>query len=180
MENTAKILIHTCCGICSGQSIQELKDMGFEPVAYFYNPNIDTEDEYNRRLEAQKTVCKYHNIKLVAEEYHPEEYLEVVQGLENEPEGGKRCTECFKLRLEQSAKKSEELQILSFTTSMPISPHKNFKLISSIGEKIADRINDLKYYAIDFKKKDGFLKTNKLSKDLGLYRQNYCGCRFAK
>ena len=87
---------------------------------------------------------------------------------------------CFNLRLLKSAYKSKELGIKYFTTSMVISPHKNFKLLSSIGEDIAKHIDNVDYISIDFKKKDGFLKTNKISKDLNLYRQNYCGCKFAK
>lgn len=147
------------------------------PVVYFCNPNLDTEDEFNRRLEAQKIVCMYHWVDLVVEEYKHDEYLRAVKGLEDEPERGKRCVECIRLRLQKTVNKAKELGINKFTTSLPISPHKNFEMISRIGRELAD---DLEFVAIDFKKKDGFLKTNKLSKELGIYRQNYCGCEFAK
>lgn len=147
------------------------------PVVYFCNPNLDTEDEFNRRLEAQKIVCMYHWVDLVVEEYKHDEYLMAVKGLEDEPERGKRCVECIRLRLQKTVNKAKELGINKFTTSLPISPHKNFEMISRIGRELAD---DLEFVAIDFKKKDGFLKTNKLSKELGIYRQNYCGCEFAK
>ena len=123
VQKNNKILIHACCGICSGYPISLLKEMGYEPVVYFCNPNLDTKEEFERRLEAQKIVCMYHWVDLIIEEYRHEDFLRVANGLENEPERG---------------------------------------------------------IAIDFKKKDGFLKTNTLSKKLGIYRQNYCGCEFSK
>ena len=159
-QKNNKILIHACCGICSGYPISLLKEMGYEPVVYFCNPNLDTKEEFERRLEAQKIVCMYHWVDLIIEEYRHEDFLRVANGLENEPERGRRCDECIRLRLKKTAEKARELGITKFTTSLVISPHKNF--------------------AIDFKKKDGFLKTNTLSKKLGIYRQNYCGCEFSK
>ena len=175
LEN--KILLHACCGICSGYPIALLKEMGYLPVVYFCNSNIDTEEEFNKRLEAQKIVCMYHWVDLIVEKYKHEDYLNAVNGLENEPERGKRCVECIRLRLQQTVNKARELGIKKFTTSLVISPHKNFEMISKIGNELA---GDLEFVAINFKKKDGFLKTNKLSKELGIYRQNYCGCEFAK
>ena len=172
-----KILIHACCGICSGYPIELLRDMGYTPVVYFCNPNLDTKEEYERRLEAQKIVCMYHWVELIAEEYNHEEYLNAVKGLETEPERGRRCDVCIRLRLMKTVEKARELGIKRFATSLVISPHKNFEKITEIGKSLA---GELEYIAIDFKKKDGFLKTNNLSKELGIYRQNYCGCEFAK
>ena len=181
-KNKHKILIHACCGICSGYPISFLKEMGYEPVVYFCNPNLDTKEEYEKRLEAQKIICMYHWVDLIAEEYRHEDFLAVAEGLENEPERGKRCDKCIELRLRQAAKKACELGIKSFTTSLVISPHKNFEKISEIGRLIASKPEffPLEYLSFDFKKKDGFLKTNKLSRELGIYRQNYCGCEFSK
>ena len=175
--NNEKILIHACCGICSGYPISYLKEMGYVPVVYFYNPNIDTEEEYVRRLDAQKTVCNYHNVELIYENYNHNEFTEKITGLENEPERGKRCDKCIELRLQHAAEKAKLLGIKYFTTSLVISPHKDYKKISAIGIKVSDGVE---YVPEDFKKKDGFLKTNNLSKQLGLYRQKYCGCEFAK
>lgn len=172
-----KILIHACCGICSGYPISLLKEMGYTPVVYFSNSNLDTKDEFERRLEAQKIVCMYHWVDLIVEEYNHEKFLEKVKGLEEEPERGRRCDICIKMRLSEAANKAKELGISYFTTSLVISPHKNFAKITEIGKSLEDGVE---YIAIDFKKKDGFLKTNKLSKDLGIYRQNYCGCEFSK
>ena len=172
-----KILLHACCGICSGYPISLLKERGYEPVVYFCNPNLDTRTEFEKRLEAQKIVCMYHWVDLIIEEYSHEEFLNAVKGLEQEPEKGKRCDICIRLRLQKTVQKAKELGIGYYTTSLVISPHKNFAKISEIGKMLED---DIKFVAIDFKKKDGFLKTNKLSRTLGIYRQNYCGCEFSK
>ena len=179
-KNENRILIHACCGICSGYPIALLKEMGYTPIVYFCNPNLDTKEEFNRRLEAQKIICMYHWVDLIVEEYNHDEFLSCVKGFEQEPERGLRCDKCIELRLRNAAKKADELGIKVFTTSLVISPHKNFEKITQIGSALAEEYSDLKYLPIDFKKKDGFLKTNKLSKELGIYRQNYCGCEFAK
>ena len=173
-----KVILHACCGICSSYPILKLYEMEYEPVVYFYNPNIYPTDEYEKRLEAEKTLCKHHNCELIIEEYNQEEFFNEVKGLENEPEKGRRCDVCFKLRLEKTAQKAKELNINDFTTSLVISPYKDFKKLSEIGKNIANKY-DLNYLAIDFKKKDGFLKTNKIANSLNLYRQNYCGCKFS-
>ncbi len=173
-----KILLHSCCAICSGYPITLLKDMGYQVIVYFYNPNIYPTDEYQKRLEAQKKLCQHLNCELIEGEYDTDEFYTSVKGLENEPEKGKRCDKCFELRLTKTAKLAKELGITEFTTSIVISPHKNFAKLSEIGEIIAKE-NGLIFKAIDFKKQDGFLKTNKISKELNLYRQNYCGCEFS-
>ena len=177
-QSENKILLHACCAICSGYPITLLKDMGYQVVVYFYNPNIYPQSEYQKRLEAQRTLCIYLDCELIEEEYTPQDFYKVAKGLEQEPEKGKRCDRCFELRLLKTAKLAKELGIEEFTTSIVISPHKNFAKLTTIGEKIAQEEN-LLFKAIDFKKQDGFLKTNKLSKELNLYRQNYCGCEFS-
>lgn len=152
--------------------------MGYDVLVYFYNPNIYPEDEYQKRLEAQQKLCNHLNCELVVGEYNPNEYNKAVKGFENEPEKGLRCDKCFELRLQKTAEFANSLNIKNFTTSIVISPHKNFDKLSKIGENIAKQA-DLNYVAINFKKQDGFLKTNKISRELNLYRQNYCGCKFA-
>lgn len=179
MQTKNKIVLHACCGICSGYPVSYLKDMGYDVVVYFYNPNIYPEAEYEKRLEAQKKICEHFQVKLVIDMYEPEKYFEYVKGLEDEPERGLRCDKCFEMRLKKTAEYAKSINAESFTTSLVISPHKNFAKISKKGEQIAENYG-LKYLAIDFKKKDGFLKTNKISKELEIYRQNYCGCKFSK
>ena len=173
-----KILLHACCAICSGYPITLLKELGYTPVVYFCNPNLNTKEEFDRRAEAQKQICKEFNVELIIEEYDHKIFLLTSKGLETEPEKGKRCDKCIELRLKMTAQKAKELEINEFTTSLTVSPHKNFLKIHSLGENIAKEYN-LSYPPMDFKKKDGFLKTNKISKELNLYRQNYCGCEFS-
>lgn len=170
-----KVLIHCCCAICSAYPIQLLKELGYDPVAFFYNPNIYPSAEFQKRLDAQKTLCDESDCELIVEDYSPAIYNEIMEGYENGKEGGPRCTRCFELRLLRTVQKADELGIDNFTTSIPISPHKNFQLISGIGKKFSNYFN-IPYLDIDFKKKDGLLKTNKIAKGLNLYRQNYCGC----
>ena len=177
-KNREKILLHACCAICSSYPVSYLKDAGYEVIVYFYNPNIYPDSEYQKRLEAQKTLCRHFGVELIEEGYHQDEFFEYVKGFENEPEKGLRCDKCFALRLQKTAQKAKELSIEKFTTSIVISPHKNFQKLSSIGQEIANKEN-LNFLAIDFKKKDGFLKTNKIANSLSLYRQNYCGCKFS-
>lgn len=173
-----KIVLHACCAICSGYPVSFLQDAGYQVIVYFYNPNIYPDNEYQKRLEAERTLCKHFGCELVEADYCPNEFYEEAIGLENEPERGKRCDKCFELRLKKTAEFAKSRGIEKFTTSIVISPHKNFQKLSEIGEKIAQD-EGLNFLAIDFKKKDGFLKTNKISRELELYRQNYCGCKFS-
>ena len=140
-KNNNKILIHACCGICSGYPIALLKEMGYEPVVYFCNPNLDTKEEFDRRLDAQKTVCAFHNVELIVDEYKHQDFLSYVSGLENEPEKGRRCDKCIELRLKQASSKARELGISKFTTSLVISPHKNFDKISKFYILLCQTIN---------------------------------------
>ena len=177
-SSNKKILLHACCGICSGYPISFLKDIGYEVVVYFYNPNIYPLQEYQKRLDAQKKLCNHYNCELIEGKYSPEEYFDYIKGYENEPERGKRCDRCFELRLEQSAKIAKQLGIEEFTTSISISPHKDYEKITQIGKNIAEKYG-LNYLSVNFRKNDGVLKTNQISKSLGLYRQNYCGCKYS-
>lgn len=175
VQNVNKILLHSCCAICSGYPISLLKEMGYSPIVYFCNPNLDTEEEFERRLQAQKKLCDYFNVELIVEPYNSNEYISFVKGFETEPERGKRCDKCIELRLRKTFRKASEIGVGKFTTSLVISPHKNYERISELGKSLSEN-----YLAIPFRKNDGFLKTNNISKELGLYRQSYCGCKFAK
>ena len=173
-----KILLHACCGICSGYPISMLKDMGYSVTVYFYNPNIYPKEEYEKRLSAEKILCEHFNVQLIEGEYNLEDFYIAAKGFETEPEKGLRCDKCFELRLNETAKTEKIMGFKNFTTSIVISPHKNYEKLTRIGCALAEEYG-INYVAIDFKKKDGFLKTNNISKALGLYRQNYCGCEFS-
>lgn len=173
------ILLHACCAICAGYPIEYLLAEGYRPIVFFSNNNIDTQEEFERRKNAMITLCQNFGVELLIDDYSPQQYIDVVLGLENEPERGARCDKCIAHRLRKTADKAIELGVSSFTTTLVISPHKDFTKITKIGDSLAKEYH-LDYVGINFKKKDGFLKTNTIARNLNLYRQNYCGCKFAK
>lgn len=175
MKENKDVLLHCCCGICSAYPIVLLKEMGYNPIAYFFNPNVHPFHEYENRLNAQKALCKELDCELIIDDYMADLYNEIMIGYEKHAEGSERCTRCFELRLLRTIQKARELNIKNYTTSIPISPYKDFNVITEVGE-IFSKYFKINYLGINFKKKDGFLKSNKIANTLGLYRQNYCGC----
>ena len=173
-----KLLLHSCCAPCSSACLERLKD-AFDVIVYYYNPNLDTEKEFNLRAKEQQRLCDDLSVKCIVEEFNKAEFLDVVKGLENEKEGGARCVKCFDLRLKRTAEKAKELDCDYFCTTLTISPLKNAQQINSIGERLEREIGQ-KYLVTDFKKKGGYLRSIELSKEYDLYRQNYCGCEFSK
>lgn len=170
------VLLHICCGICSSWAIEKLKLDGFLATGFFYNPNIQPEEEYLKRLAAVRDVANLQGIELLSGEYDPQCWLKEVQGLEQEPEGGKRCSVCFELRLQETLRKARELGIKHFTTTLSISPHKNFETINFIGRALCPD----GFLPYNFKKEAGFQKSNNFCREHNLYRQNYCGCLFSR
>ena len=187
-ENKNNLFLHVCCGPCS-TSVLKLLIEYFNIFIIFNNPNIDTIDEYNKRFEQVLKVIdinKY-NIKVLEHNYNHDEYLQFIKGLENEPEGGKRCAKCFELRLKNSFDISSKYIVDNnlidrtnyLTTTLTVSPHKNESLINSIAFELSKNYQNIVYLPSNFKKNDGYLNSIKLSKEYGLYRQEYCGCEFA-
>lgn len=174
--NNQKVLLHSCCAICSGYAIKHLRELGYEPISYFYNPNIYPSVEYDKRLEAHKRLCDALSCEIVVEDYESDLYNEAMVGYENHAEGSERCIRCFELRLLKTVQKARELEISKYTTTISISPHKNFAVLKQVGESFS-KYYDAEFLAIDFKKQDGFLQSNMIAKGLDLYRQNYCGCQ---
>lgn len=170
-----KVLLHSCCAICSGHPIQLLKEQGYEPVVYFCNPNIYPESEYLKRLEAQRKLCESLDCELIVSEYMPELYSDIMKGFEDYPEGSKRCKRCFELRLLKTVQKAKDLGINSYSTSIAISPKKDLEVVNQVG-KFFSHYFKIDFVDLDYRKKDGVLKTNKIANELDLYRQNYCGC----
>lgn len=173
-----KMLLHSCCGPCSTQVIEVLKN-DYDLTIYYYNPNIDTQEEFAHRLHEEKRYCKEVGIPVIEDGYNPEDFECRVIGLENEKEGGARCPVCFKLRLEKTALKAKELDFDCFGTTLTVSPHKNSKIINSIGKAIESE-EAIEFVEGNYKKQDGYKKSIELSKKYNLYRQNYCGCKYAK
>jgi hypothetical protein len=147
-------------------------------VLFYPNSNIFPKDEWERRLENAKKVAKLYGLPLVREPYNHGEWLDFIKGWEGEPEGGRRCEKCFEFNLQKTAEKCQKLHIENFTTTLTISPHKDSKKIFSVAKKIANQC-DVNFVEKNFKKREGFKHSVKLSKKLDLYRQNYCGCEFS-
>ena len=179
MKTKPELLLATCCGPCATHAITELsKD--YSIGVHFWGSNIHPYEEYKKRLNAIEQVCTVYNCPLVIHPYNDSDFIENVNGLENEAEGGARCTRCFEFRLSIAAEYALKNNITYFATSLTVSPHKNTDLINQIGEDIAKQKLTLEYIPTDFKKNDGFAKSAKLSKEYGIYRQKYCGCIFSK
>lgn len=179
-----KLFLHSCCAPCSSYVLEYLSEY-FEIIDFFYNPNISPKEEYEERLAELKRLIgsqphKY-KVTLIEGRYDEQEFYDAAKGLENEPEGGARCRECFMLRLNETARMAKEYGADYFATTLTISPLKNAPLLNEIGSGIfsAEEGNPV-YIPSDFKKKGGYARSIELSKEYGLYRQNYCGCVFSK
>jgi hypothetical protein len=176
------LLIHACCAPCSSYVLEYLSQY-FNIKILFYNPNINPESEYRYRLnEEQRLISEMsfkNKVELIKGDYVPEDFFSAVKGFEYEPEGGKRCEVCFRLRLEETARYCKEFNADYFATTLTISPLKNAEKINRIGEEVAEKYG-VKYLPSDFKKKNGYKRSIELSKEYDLYRQNFCGCVFSK
>ncbi len=174
----AKVLLHSCCAPCSTACLERLKGRA-DVAVYYFNPNLDSQKEFNIRAGEQKRLCESLGIDCFIERFDKEEFLTAVKGLENEMEGGARCAVCFYLRLKKSALKAKELGYDFFTTTLTVSPLKNAEKLNTIGKKVEEQTG-VKFLPTDFKKRNGYLRSIELSKEYNLYRQNYCGCEFSK
>lgn len=176
-ERRPRLLLHSCCGPCSSYVLEYLSDY-FDITLFFYNPNIQPAEEYEKRLLTQKKLlerAKYKNpVAFLAGEYEPQRFFEAVKGLENCREGGARCEKCFELRLSKAAEIAKKGGFDYFATTLTVSPHKNAVLINEIGGRYQN------YLPSDFKKREGYKRSIILSKEYELYRQGYCGCIFSK
>ena len=170
-----KVALHICCGVCAAGVVEQLASEGHQVLGFFYNPNIYPLEEYNRRLEVAQTVAKELDFTLTVGQYTPEEWFQKTEPLANEPEGGRRCEVCFRLRLNRTYLYMEERGCDAFATTLTISPRKAADLVNRVGQEIGgDR-----FLVRDFKKKAGFQRAIELAKKWSLYRQDYCGCVYS-
>jgi len=173
IEGTPKLLLHSCCAPCSSYCLVYLSQY-FSITDLYYNPNISPKEEFDKRAEEQRRLIAELPVKnfvtLIVDEYDPEEFFGAVKGLEQCAEGGERCFVCYRLRLERAAK---------YAATMSISPLKDSQKLIEIGAELSD-IYGVKSLPNDFKKKGGYLRSIELSREYGLYRQNYCGCVFSR
>jgi hypothetical protein len=172
-----RVLLHICCGPCATHVIEALaKEYGV--TGYFYNPNIHPPEEYVRRLEAAREVCARFQVRLVEEPPDHTEFREAVRGLEGEPENGSRCLVCYRLRLGRAAREAARGLHEALATTLTVGPMKKASLVNPIGAEEAEKAG-VRFLDVDWKKRDGFRRSCELSRELGIYRQHYCGCEFS-
>lgn len=177
-----KLLLHSCCAPCSSYVLSYLSSY-FNITVFYYNSNISPEEEYLFRKKEQidllfKIKAK-NTISFLDCDYEDFKFYQITSGLENEKEGGKRCFNCYRLRLEKTAVTAKALGFEFFGSTLSVSPYKNAIWLNDIGESLENKY-DVRFLISDFKKKDGYKKSLELSKQFNLYRQNYCGCIFSK
>ena len=171
-----KLLLLSCCAPCSVGVISDLKEQGVDFTVLFYNPNIQPQSEYIRRLEENKRICQLFNVAFVDLEYNPEFWKKMTKGLENEPEKGKRCDVCFYIRLKKAAEFAKEHGFTRISSVLGISRWKNFDQVCRAG-KLAEKEIGIPYDETNWRKNGGLERTERLSKKHQLYRQKYCGCK---
>ena len=180
-DRMPRVLLHSCCGPCSS-SVLEFLTRYFQVTLLWYNPNLYPEAEFDRRLETQLQFLEpaglREKVPVRIEPWDPGRYYSRIAGLEDEPEHGRRCTVCIRLRLEETARLAAAEGFAYFCTTLTLSRHKNAPLINALGEETGRRFG-VKWLPSDFKKRGGELRSQQLSRQYGLYRQNYCGCEFS-
>lgn len=171
------LLLQSCCGPCSSYVLEYLTQY-FDVTVLYYNPNIQPEAEYEKRLHYQREVLKHLPARLLDCGYDGAAFEAVAAGYEQEPEGGARCTRCFRLRLEETARRARDGGFMWFCTTLTVSPHKDPVRINAIGQALAAQYG-VRWLPCDFKKRDGYLRSIRLAETYGLYRQDWCGCDYS-
>lgn len=181
-NKTPRLFLHACCAPCSSYVLEYLSQY-FQITVFFYNPNISPKEEYKKRAEELRRLLKElpcaHPVTFTEGAYEPEKFFAMAKGLEEEPEGGARCFGCYRMRLQETARLAEEGGYDYFATTLTISPLKNAAKLNEIGEELSP-IYQVAHLPSDFKKKNGYQRSIQLSKEYGLYRQDYCGCIFSR
>lgn len=172
-----RLLLHCCCAPCAAYVIQELQK-SYEVTLFYFNPNIFPKVEYDIRCKELKKYAQRMNLELILAGYNHDNWLSVVQGLEKEPEKGKRCEVCFKYRLEETMKKAQELNFDLVCSTLSISPHKDFNVINQVGKKLSKEFK-VKFLESNWKENGGFQRSCQISEQENFYRQTYCGCEFS-
>lgn len=179
LSGKPKLLLHACCGVCSSSVLEKLTPY-FDITILYYNPNIFPEEEYIKRYNTLNELVNKMNldVNIICMDYDYSEFKSVVRGLENEKEGGARCSKCFLLRLEKTASLAKENGFDYFCTTLSVSPYKDSERLNSFGKLFEEKYG-VKYLYSDFKKKEGYKRSNELSRKYNLYRQHYCGCEYS-
>ncbi len=176
------VVLHSCCAPCSSYCVEYLSEH-FDIMVLFYNPNIYPREEYFRRVSEQKDFLKKmmskNKIDFIEGDYDTNSFFNNSSSRAVEQEGGRACKNCYRFRLKRAAEVALEIGYDYFATTLSISPHKNSQDINKIGEEVAEEIG-ISHLPSDFKKKNGYKRSVEISRDMGLYRQDYCGCVFSK
>ena len=168
-----RILLHVCCGPCATSSLERLGAEG-RVALFFSNSNLFPAEEFARRVEAARHLAEATGTELVVDDYDHAAWLDFVRGLEDEPERGARCLRCFAFSFRRAADYARQHGFDGMASTLTVSPHKRSADIFRVGREIWDG-----FLEVDFKKRDGFRRSLELSQQLGLYRQDYCGCEFS-
>ena len=181
VHSVPSLLLHSCCAPCSSYVLESLSEY-FRITVFYYNPNIYPEEEYWKRVEEQQRFIRQlptrYPISFLEGNYEKDRFYQAVKGYEKEPEGGARCEICFRLRLGEAIKAAESGGFDYVTTTLTISPMKNAPLLNTIGEELCQNTK-VNWLPSDFKKKNGYKRSTELSREYGMYRQDYCGCVFS-
>ena len=177
-ESKPTLLLHCCCAPCSTHPFRLIQP-DFQVTVFFYNPNIHPQNEYTAREKEIRQLSEKWGFPLIVDSYESDDWFALIQGFEDEPEGGARCEICFRMRPEKTAQLAHDNQFDCFATTLSVSPHKNVTVINQIGRDLQE-VYPVRFYEADFKKKDGFQKSCLISREEKLYRQDYCGCVFSR
>lgn len=177
------LLLHACCAPCSSYTLEYLSPHFRQIDVFFYNPNISPASEYETRLAELERLTREAPygcpVTVIGGRYEPERFYDMARGLEELPEGGRRCYLCYEMRLQETAKVARDGGYDYFTTTLSISPYKNAAWLNEIGARTAAEIGGV-YLTSDFKKRGGYQRSIVLSREYGLYRQDFCGCVYSK
>lgn len=180
-EKVPTLLLHSCCAPCSSYVLEYLSNY-FGITVFYYNPNIYPDEEYEMRVREQQRFIRAfpakHPIDFIEGAYDKERFYEMARGLEAVPEGGQRCFQCYELRLREAGELAKARDFDYFTTTLSISPMKNAEKLNEIGLRLAEELG-VSYLCSDFKKRNGYKRSTELSREYGMYRQDYCGCVYS-
>ena len=178
-EDISEVLLHACCAPCSSAIVEWMMANGIRPVIYYFNPNIWPREEYEIRKQESKRHAESLGLQWIDGDYNHEEWLGGVCGLEGEPERGRRCERCFTLRLIAAAKQAKTLGIKYFTTTLASSRWKSLEQIERAGHAAEEMVNEVKFWAQNWRKGGLYERRNQLLKEFQFYNQQYCGCEFS-
>ena len=177
-----RVLLHSCCAPCSSYCV-ELLSKSFLVTVFYYNPNIYPDEEYEHRVREQERFLRefptVHPVEFIEGDFEKDRfYDEVAKGLEQEPERGARCVKCFELRLRETAKLAAKNHFDYFCTTLTISPQKDPVLLNTIGQRLGEEYG-VPFLPSEFRKREGYKRSTEISREYGMYRQNYCGCLYS-